>query len=83
MTTDLRQRGALPPAGLAETFNNMQGAPTNDHSYRDDTLLLFWEEAMDALRVYEARLGALGNHANKLSKRLSDMIKDGGTIIAE
>ena len=38
---------------------------------------------MDALRVYEARLGALGNHANKLSKRLSDMIKDGGTLIAE
>ena len=83
LTLELRERGALPTFGLADTFNAMQGSPHQSHTQRDDMLIATWEEAMDFLRLYESKLGTMGNHANKLSKRFSEMIKDGGALIEE
>ena len=83
MTEDLYRRGNLIEGSMSESLKAIASAPHNQAKLRDEKLLDQYEELIEAMALYENKLAAVGSHANRLSRRFSEMVKEGGTIISE
>ena len=66
---------------MRDTLVGMAGSPFNDRKIRDEKLLDEFEELFEAAGIYEQKLATIGHHANKLSRRFSDMVQEGGILI--
>ena len=82
LTDDLRARGAVLGTNMVTSMHRVEGSPFNT-ILREDGLMDMWDEAMEASGYYESQLSALKNNMNRLSKRMADMMRDGGILINE
>ena len=81
ITEDLYSRGHLIAGSMSESLNKMAGSPYNDNKKHADGLLVEWDSLIEAVGIFEHRLTAIGHHQNKITRRLADMMKEGGAII--
>ena len=81
ITEDLYSRGNLIAGSMSESLNKMAGSPYNDNKQHADGLLMEWDSLIEAVGIFEHRLTAIGHHQNKITRRLADMMKEGGAII--
>ena len=81
MTEELRRRGAIPPGAMADTLHKMNGSPVTMETSREEYLLEVWEEAIETIGIFDSRLISIANHQNRLARRMSEMIVDGGLLI--